>query len=254
MLRPLKNAKGFKIYATNEDKVGKLKDFYFDDEKWAIRYLVIDTDPSWLFDDLVLISPYSVSGIAWEKKEIFVNLESDRIRKAPSVDRAKPVSRRFEEKYSDYYGWPYYWTEGGKLWPGGIYPATYAASLLTGNIPGPPDLNRSATYPTNEQIRATHLQSMNEVLGYKVHAQDDTFGQVEDFVLEEESWALRDLLIETHRFLPSKSVLLATSMLTDIRWSEKAIFTGLTKDAIEQLPAFEKERLFEMGLESQNHI
>ena len=38
----VKDMKGYAIGATDDD-IGKLDDFYFDDESWTIRYLVAET-------------------------------------------------------------------------------------------------------------------------------------------------------------------------------------------------------------------
>ena len=42
MLRSAKNLFGSKIIATNGE-IGKVHDFLFDDERWAVRYMVADT-------------------------------------------------------------------------------------------------------------------------------------------------------------------------------------------------------------------
>jgi len=41
---------------TTDGAIGKVKDLYFDDESWAIRYLVVDAG-FWLSSRKVLISP-----------------------------------------------------------------------------------------------------------------------------------------------------------------------------------------------------
>ncbi len=43
MLRSVKNLEGLSIGAT-DGIIGKLKDFYFDDEAWVIRYAVVNTN------------------------------------------------------------------------------------------------------------------------------------------------------------------------------------------------------------------
>lgn len=56
MSGPVRNAKdliGHAIHATDGD-IGKVVDLYFDDERWAIRYLVVDTG-GWLTGRKVLI-------------------------------------------------------------------------------------------------------------------------------------------------------------------------------------------------------
>ncbi|MGA2519172.1 MAG: PRC-barrel domain-containing protein [Smithellaceae bacterium] len=54
----VKDLEGYAIGATDGD-IGKLDDFYFDDESWTIRYLVADTG-NWLLSRKVLISPFAL--------------------------------------------------------------------------------------------------------------------------------------------------------------------------------------------------
>jgi hypothetical protein len=58
MLRSLASLKGSAIEAS-DGQIGKVKDFLFDDEKWTVRYLVVETG-TWLSGREVLISPISV--------------------------------------------------------------------------------------------------------------------------------------------------------------------------------------------------
>ena len=50
-----------------DGEIGSVKDSYFDDQRWVLRYIVVDTG-GWLPGREVLISPYSVSGIDWERE------------------------------------------------------------------------------------------------------------------------------------------------------------------------------------------
>ena len=65
MLRSVKSLEGFSIGAT-DGTIGKVKDFYFDDEAWVIRYAVVNTT-AWLGRE-VLLSPYSIGQADWDGK------------------------------------------------------------------------------------------------------------------------------------------------------------------------------------------
>lgn len=43
MLRSMNNLEDYAIRAT-DGTIGHVKDFYFDDQAWVIRYLVVDTN------------------------------------------------------------------------------------------------------------------------------------------------------------------------------------------------------------------
>ena len=55
MLRSLKILLGETVVATDAD-IGKVHDFYFHDDTWIVRYLVVDTG-HWLPGRKVLITP-----------------------------------------------------------------------------------------------------------------------------------------------------------------------------------------------------
>jgi uncharacterized protein YrrD len=44
----------------SDGEIGKVKEIYFDDDRWVVRYLVVDTG-GWLTRRHVLISPHAVA-------------------------------------------------------------------------------------------------------------------------------------------------------------------------------------------------
>ena len=113
MLRSVTELEKLTIGAT-DGTIGNVKDCYFDDEAWVIRYLVVATG-AWLVGREVLISPLSASGTAAEGKVLHVSISKDQVRNSPSIDSQKPVSRQHEMGYSSYYGYPHYWGRSGSL-------------------------------------------------------------------------------------------------------------------------------------------
>ena len=61
MLRAVNDLIGCSIGA-RDGAIGKVDDLYFDDERWTVRYLVVDTS-GWLAGRRVLVSPRSVQGV-----------------------------------------------------------------------------------------------------------------------------------------------------------------------------------------------
>jgi hypothetical protein len=58
MLRSIKDLEGYTVSGTDGD-VGHVKDCYFDDEAWVVRYFVVGTG-EWLRSRRVLISPLAI--------------------------------------------------------------------------------------------------------------------------------------------------------------------------------------------------
>lgn len=88
MLNKSKTLKGYKLHSL-DGEIGKVKEFYFDDRHWAIRYLVADTG-NWLADRQVLISPYALVAVNKEEQYITVDLTKKQIEDSPSLDSDKP--------------------------------------------------------------------------------------------------------------------------------------------------------------------
>ena len=89
MLAEANTLKGYKLNSL-DGEIGKVKEFYFDDQHWAIRYLVAETG-SWLTDRQVLISPYALVAVVKEEKHIAINLTKKQIEDSPSLNSDKPV-------------------------------------------------------------------------------------------------------------------------------------------------------------------
>ena len=71
MLYRAKTLAGYKLKA-KDGEVGKAKEFYFDDNYWAIRYLVANTG-NWLTGRQVLLSPYLLVGKCQDIVDTFVS-------------------------------------------------------------------------------------------------------------------------------------------------------------------------------------
>src|SRR5690242_49151 len=120
MLRNTKDLHGLTIRATDGD-MGTVDQFYFDDETWAIRYLMVETG-GWINSRHVLISPFSVRHVDWKTRGVEVALTKQQVENSPPIDTTKPVSRRDEAAYLVYYGYPYYW-DGPNMWGAEFFPA-----------------------------------------------------------------------------------------------------------------------------------
>jgi hypothetical protein len=115
----MKDIESFAIQAT-DGILGRVKDFYFDDESWVVRYFVVETG-IWHANRRTLISPIAMGIPNWSEKLIPAALTQAQVKNAPDIDTDKPVSRQHEMGYLGYYGYPNYWGGGG-LWGAGMYP------------------------------------------------------------------------------------------------------------------------------------
>jgi uncharacterized protein YrrD len=222
MLRSIKQLYGNQLGAS-DGEIGHIKDFYFEDQTWMIRYLVVDTG-LWLPGRQVLLSPHSLGRLDQAQKVLRVNLTRKQIENSPSIDSHKPVSRQYEEEYHRYYGWPVYWQEDGLLGGSDV------------SAKSPEDKSSARAGSQHEQADA-HLRSTRAVNGYHLQTAEGVIGHICDFMMDAQSWAIGQLVVKTgHRF-SGKEDLIPTKKVERISYDESTVFVDLTREATEQTPA-----------------
>ena len=235
MLRPTRQLKGCTIGAT-DGAIGQVEDLYFDDDTWTVRYAVVDTG-GWLAGRRVLLSPMSVRGVDWANRVVAVGLTREQVEKSPTVDLHRPVSRHYEKQHYRHYGHPQYWGAAGR-WGAVLNPADLAAigSGLPelGSAPDPVSLGEDSVEP--------HLRSARDVMGLGIHASDGAIGSVDDFLIEDDTWAIRYLIVDTGTWWPGKQVLVSPEWIERTRWNDKAVQINLTREQIEHAPEYDPAR------------
>ena len=236
MLDKAGTLKGYKLHGL-DGEIGEVKEFYFDDQHWAIRYLVADTG-NWLTGRQVLISPYALVAVAREERHIVIKLTKKQIEDSPSLNSDKPVSRQFEEAYYGYFGWPIYWS-GPYMWGG--YPYIVR------------DRGQWRESTRGEKAWDPHLRSTHDVSGHHIQAADGEIGHVEDFIIDDETWAIRYLIIDTRNWWPGKKVLVSPQWIERVSWSESKVFVSLSREVIKQSPEYTEESLPTRDYEAELH-
>jgi uncharacterized protein YrrD len=237
MLNKAKTLKGYKLNCL-DGEIGGVKEFYFDDRHWAIRYLVADTG-KWLTNRQVLISPYAMKEVVRDEKYIVVNLTKKQIEDSPPLESDKPVSRQFEAAYFSHYGWPIYWS-GPYMW---------GASPDILRMP-----EKHVVSKIEEKIWDPHLRSTNDVDGHNIQAVDGEIGRVNDFIIDDRTWAIRYLVVDTGDWLPGKKVLISPKWIERVSWDELKVFVNLTRDAVKHSPEYTQDTMPDRSYESSLHL
>ncbi len=229
MLRSTHEILGYAISNNNED-IGKVRDIYFDDQQWVVRYFVVDTG-GWLSSRKVLVSPDAITGDPdWMNRAIRVDLTREQVENSPDIDHDEPVSRRLEKELADYYRWNTYWVGWNGTSVSGSPPVEAVPPFED------PRLSAQAREAAEEQNR---LRSIREVEGYHIRAIDGEIGHVEDFIVETSDWSMRYLVVDTRNFLPGRKVLTALSWCEHINWESQYVQVELTRDIIKDSPKFD---------------
>ena len=239
MLRKTKDLEKYVIKAT-DGEIGHVKDFYFDDDTWVVRYLVVDTG-AWLSHKKVLISPISIHKPNWIAKTLPASITKEQVSTSPDIDTEEPVSRQHELMYLGHYGYNNYWGGAG-LWGGAMYPYSMG-SAYTGY--GANQVMREHEIEAYQLAMSDrrknddpHLRSCNAVIGYHLHAKDGEIGRVVGYLLDDRTWAIRYLVVNTSNWWMGHEVLVATDWVTDVRWSDNTVSVDLSRDAIKYAPIY----------------
>lgn len=245
MLRTIHSLTGYTLGA-RDGEIGSVEDFYFDDGAWTVRYLVADTG-KWLPGRKVLISPISLGKVNWDEKKVEVRLTKAQVQNSPDIDTHKPISRQHETEFYEYYGYPYYWP-GPYLWGPMAYPGGLGDAAQTGT-----EAEEIRAAMKSEESDDQHLRSAKEVTGYYIEASDGDIGHVEDFLIEDESWAIRYMVVDTKNWWPGKKVLVSPEWIQSVSWKDSRVYVDLSRDTIKNAPEYDESTAVPRDYETNLH-
>lgn len=230
MLRSLKEIQGYKIQAV-DGEIGKVDEFYFDDQTWTVRYMVVDTGP-WILGRKVLISPIALLEPEWASRKIAVTLTREEVKESPDIKIDQPVSLQDEIVLRKYYEWPNYWINPSSMPTPAMLPSYYP--------PEAPMMEERAVV-IHGQGGDPHLRRTREVTGYHIDARDGGIGHVADFIVDDQAWVIRYIVVDTHNWLPGREVLLSPTWIETIREDKSSVAIDLKKKTIENSPEYDPE-------------
>lgn len=195
MLHTLSELVGYSVHST-DGEVGNVKNFFFDDITWEIRYLVVDVG-SWLERRDVVLAISTVEQPNRKKKSFNVRLTKEQVQNSPDVDTEKPVSRQQEIAMEEYFGKLAAWVHHNLDW---------GAPIPTGR-----------KYPVHTK-EDPHLRSVRDLFGYEIRGTDGEIGRLEGFIMDDASWHIGYLDIKAGEWLLDRSVLIPTRWIESVSW------------------------------------
>jgi hypothetical protein len=223
MLRSIKNLIGSSLSA-KDGEVGRVHSFLFDCHDGAVRYLIVDTG-RWLTGRQVLIPPKSLGRPDWQDRIFRVDLTKEQVRNSPAINTDIPLPRQREIELHRHYGWTPYWEPVHGL-------------AVAPEHPSEPQSDQG-TAVLVETPEESSLRSTEAVRGYRIHATDGQIGHVEDFILSDEDWVIRYLVVDTRQWLIGQSVLIAPEWVQDIDWQRREVRVNVPKKTIEDSPPYD---------------
>lgn len=229
-LRNLKDLTGFTL-AANDGEIGKLKEVFFDDQTWFVRYLVVRMGGG-LSGREVLITPQSIRSVDEDGRRIVVDLNREQVENSPPVSSERPVSRHYEAQYHRYYGLDPYWVM-----------APFGPPPVPEPMPLPGEAPLEPEHP--------HLRSSDEVRGYHIATGDGDIGKVEDIIIDDSDWSIAYAAIDTRRWLPGRTVLISPAWIEAVDWPGKAITVDVDRAAIKNAPDYDASTVITPEYEAQ---
>jgi hypothetical protein len=220
MFNHLKTLQGYKLEAI-DGPIGKVDEFYFDEQFWTIRYLVVNTG-SWLNDRQLLISPYAIGEVSPSEHQIFIKLTKRQVAESPFLAQGQSISKEFEREYYEYYGWPVYWN-GLNMW--GVDPYLNKTHQVWNVQNG------------NEEWEP-HLCSTHDISRYTIHSSDGEIGSIRDFLMSDTTWTIRYLVVDSQRRLHGNYVLISPQWIVSSEWEQAKYIVDISSDKIASSPEY----------------
>lgn len=231
MLHSVKILERFGVVAT-DGEAGLVRDVYFSEEDWRIRYIVVDAG-EWLLRKEVLVGLDAIHAMDWERGVMQLKLTRETLKACPALDAARPLSPQQETELGRHYGYSDDWN------------TTYFGET---GFPGiveqwPPALPDQPLEPVTQRMPAIddmrHLRSAAEIIGYVIEARDDRFGHLEDFLFDQADWTIQALVIDPVNWWPGKHVVVATSYVEELNRGKSQLALRMTRDEVERSQQFD---------------
>lgn len=210
----------------SDDSVGSIADLFVDTQDWGGRFVVVDTG-HWLPGRRVLLPPTLITERDWGAGKAVVGLTQQQVKDSPDVETNQPISRQLETELLKHYDVPYHWS------PVGI-------PLTGGNSVAVP-LSTSAAVEEQHHVESgsLNLRSVDELQDYYIKASDGEIGHVEEFVIDDQSWTVRYMVVDTKNWLPARKVLISPEWIDSISWANKTVNVKMTREQIKKSPEFD---------------
>ena len=228
MLLSVRELSRFRVEG-KDGKLGKAADLYVDDSSWATRYLVVNTG-RWPSAHRVLVPPAYLGQPDNAKRVLPLSLTREDFERCSDSGRDQLVSEQQELLLENRYGSAVYGRGGGPV--GAVHGVVSRQALAIAAA--------ESTTASEEPDQAPQLRSALEIVGYHIEALDGPFGNVEDFLLDNDDWVVRYMVIDTKTWrLPNPKVLVPPSWIQHISWAESRVHMSVRRAKIKRSARYE---------------
>jgi hypothetical protein len=244
MLRSIEELERYALQAS-DGEVGQLRDLFFDDASWAIRYLVVETG-AWLSSRKVLVSPAAVGLPVWNRKSLPVAMTLAQVKSGATTYTENPVPRQRKIGFIGFPGYPYRtagpgsWSDDADRSPAPQESAGFVARPL--NVHHRRREEAPGSRPRVQRKADLHLRSCNGVRNWYVCGNDGEIGSVQGMLVDEEAWVMRYLVVKAGAWWPEHELLIACPWIRYVNWFDASIRVDLTRKQLQESPPYEADK------------
>jgi len=82
--------------------------------------------------------------------------------------------------------------------------------------------------PSRQASDDLHLQSTQALSGYSIQTSEGAIGHVIDFIIDDNSWAICHLVVETGHWFSRKEIVISQKHIDRISYEESKVFVNVT--------------------------
>lgn len=203
-----------RVLAGRDDDIGTIRRLLIDDERWAVRYLVVETG-EWFQGQEVLVATASLATEQPAVGRLQAELTRELVRGSPRPHGLHEVSRQYEIEHATYYGYALYWLSADP-WGTGVMPFGTADRVAA-----------------QQALGDYHVRDGNELLECAVRATDGAIGQIEDFLVDVKTWRISAIVVDTRNHLPHRQARIGVANIHAPDRSDRRIDLQLTRAQVE---------------------
>jgi hypothetical protein len=92
------------------------------------------------------------------------------------------------------------------------------------------------------ELKGSNLQSARAVTSYQFQAQDGKLGSIEDFIVNDDTWGIYYLVVDTGHWCPGQKVLVSPFSISEISRTKAKVLVNLNWETIQNGPRYECSR------------
>ncbi|MGD8412600.1 MAG: PRC-barrel domain-containing protein [Candidatus Latescibacterota bacterium] len=201
-----------------DGEIGKVKDILFDSEEWVVRYVVVDTW-DWLPERKLIIPPAVLKSPATRLRSFDVPMDKREISRGATLRDGDVLTRRVEASVFEQFKLAPYWAVRV---PGG-------GAMIADQVASHDDEGADAQTP---------LKSFRETAGFEILAGDGPIGRMVDFFVDDQSWSVAEVAVDTTDWLRDGSAVLKSRWFTGVDTRRRKMTLNKTSEEVENDPGF----------------